>query len=545
MKQIIQNNKYVCVCLLLAQFILFIGCNKGPDLRTYTYPPPVVQVFSPQSGYPGSPVTIKGKDFGTYAPAVKVFFNEVQADSIVSVTDSQLVVLAPTDGTTGKIRVQVWTHIDSTKEAFTYLPTPTISRIEPVNGRPGDQLIIQGKNFGTDKGRIQVLFKDSVHADIISVDDDQIVLTVPKGGVTGQIILKVGSFKIEGPVFSYPLVGLNYSFDTNGDAEGWIPQQNAVYEVSDGQLRVTFDAAQFSGGSRRADLKLDGSAIIEGGGYPIVAVKMRKPQICNVIFDTNLGEFGGGKNKWTGVVNGNIYYFDLSEASFIRSGVATKISVTEPTTFSTFQFKIADVTSKETGYTVDWIRSFSSVNALKDSVALPTGKLIFEFNNPEDNEGWVPQQGGTWSVKNGAMAVSFAQATGKKRADLAKTIHSSGGTVTINTGTYPIMAIKFNKPAHANITFDTDKGSFGNGSNKYSTDYETDNVYYWDMSSLSLGSSGTHSNEELEFSTFQFKIADIPETDPETGYTIQWIRTFKSKEALADFINNEKIWLHH
>jgi hypothetical protein len=544
MKRIIIFRSFLSVFFLLGLTIVIEDCHLGPDLPIYSYPPPIVHGFSPESGYPGSIVTITGKDFGNYANAAKVYFGGVPSDSIVSISDSQLVVIAPSAGVTGKIAVKVWTHEDSTASAFTYLPLPQITGINPTQGNVGDQLTITGQNFGSDSSNIQVLFADSVRAKLVSVTNTKVVAVVPAGGISGAIKLKIGSIVITGPVFSYPLVGLDFEFNNDGNSQGWLPQQNGTYTVSGGSLNVTFDPSQFSSSTRRSDIQLKGGTTIDAGGYPIVAIKMRKPQICNVTFDTNLGSFGGGANQWTGVLNGDIYYYDMSKRPFTDNGVKTYASTSEPTSFSTFQFKIADVASEETGYSVDWIKSFSSLSALKDSVALPPGELIYEFNNPGDNESWVPQQGGTWDVANGEMTVKFTQTSGKKRADLAETINGSGPTVTVNTGTYPVLAIKMSVPASADITFDTDQGSFGNGSNKYSKDFISHNVYYWDMSTLTLGSSGAQPNKQIGFTTFQFKIADVPQSDPSTGYSIDWIRTFSGVNALKSFINTEDSLLH-
>jgi hypothetical protein len=544
MKRIIISQSFRYVFLLLGLTFFIEDCHLGPDLPIYSYPPPVVNGFSPESGYPGSIVTITGKDFGNYPNAATVYFGGVPSDSIVSISDSQLVVIAPNAGVTGKITVKVWTHDDSTATAFTYLPLPQIKGINPTQGNVGDQLTITGQNFGGDSSNIQVWFADSVRAKLVSVTDTKIVVIVPAGGISGPITLRVGSLAIPGPVFSYPLVGLDFEFNNDGNSQGWIPQQNGTYSVSGGSLNVTFDPSQFSSSTRRSDIQLKDGTTIDASGYPIVAVKMRKPQICNVTFDTNLGAFGNGANQWTGVLNGNIYYYDMSKTPFTDNGVQTYVSTTQPTSFSTFQFKIADVASQETGYSVDWIKSFSSLSALEDSVALPPGELIYEFNNPGDNESWIPQQGGTWSVANGEMTVKFTQTSGKKRADLAETINGSGPTVTVNTGTYPIMAIKMTVPASADITFDTNKGSFGNGSNKYSKDFISDDVYYWDMSTLTLGSSGAQPNQQIGFTTFQFKIADVPQSDPSTGYSVDWLMTFPNVNALKSFINTEDSLLH-
>src|SRR5690606_32429151 len=121
------------------------------------------------------------------------------------------------------------------------------------------------------------------------------------------------------------------------------------------------------------------------------------------------------------------------------------------------------------------------------------GQLVFEFNN--DNEGWKPQQGGEWNVADGALNVTFTQPSGNKRSDLALLISGDGDPVTIHTVNYLLFAIKLNKPEGARIIFDTNMGSFGNGFNKYETDFAAQDVYYWDLSVLTLGGAA-HPDEE-------------------------------------------------
>lgn len=165
------------------------------------------------------------------------------------------------------------------------------------------------------------------------------------------------------------------------------------------------------------------------------------------------------------------------------------------------------------------------------------GEYIWNFNSDGDNLGWTPQ-GAEWTVEGGILNVIFPQVTGNKRADLRYTKLP----VTFHTGAFPILAMKADITSAARITFDTNRGEFGAGFNKYSTEFlESHGVYYWNMSTLRLGSGGeVHANQELFFnSTLQFKIADIPEADESTSYTVEWIRTFESKEALQAFLNGE------
>src|SRR6476620_7341748 len=105
MKSSIKYTSFI-VALLCAAAIID-SCNKGPNLKTYTYPAPLPTGFSPASGYAGTDVVIIGSSFGDYPNAVKVFFNGVKADTIRSCADGRIVVKVPANALTGKVSLSV------------------------------------------------------------------------------------------------------------------------------------------------------------------------------------------------------------------------------------------------------------------------------------------------------------------------------------------------------------------------------------------------------------------------------------------------------
>lgn len=165
-------------------------------------------------------------------------------------------------------------------------------------------------------------------------------------GVTGFTFAQSGKF--------------SYQFNTDGNAENWTTATSgASIAVLGGQMNVTMGLV--SAGKYRADIKHTGGETINST-YPIIAIKFNKPVTANVFLDTNLGSYRNGSNKWTSVLgSGNdIYYYDLSTYGF----GATNTMITAETILTLFQLKVADVTSGETTYSVDWIESFESVAAL-------------------------------------------------------------------------------------------------------------------------------------------------------------------------------------
>jgi hypothetical protein len=365
-------KKILLGMVLLVGFLsALVSCVPNEELTVYSYPEATVESFSPVVGKIGSLVTITGTNFGIYPKAAAVYFGTTLA-TIVSIEDNKMVVKVP-DGATGPITVRVWTKTTVTKDSFTILPSAKIDGISPAIGGEGTLVSINGVNFGTNLAAIAVKFNNgTLDAEIVSVTDNKIVVKAPTNVQPGYISVIVDGIELQTTSFNAGY--LNYNFNIAGSKDGWDITNNASYTVSGGFYNVTFDPALFLGtNKRRADFKLTAGATIHAGNFPIIAIKFNKPATMNLIFDVTGGSYGNGNNKWTGIIpdrnnNGkNIYYYDLVTGRFGASSIA--LSQTVPTTLATFQFKIADITSSETGYSVDWVKSFTSLAELQDYAA--------------------------------------------------------------------------------------------------------------------------------------------------------------------------------
>lgn len=336
----------------------------------------------------------------------------------------------------------------------------------------------------------------------------------------------------------------NHRFDTTGNYlkglmndefvagnDGWVAATSGASAIAqNGQLTVT--PALQPNGSRRGDIRRNGGASLYPKNYPIVAIKMKKPATCNVTFDTNLGSFGNGSNKWTGKVGEDIYYYDLNKTGFGAGAVF--LSASFPTALTTFQFKIADITSGETSFGVDWVKTVKSVN---DLLAMEPSTGLIDDNFTGSTNGWVAATtGSTVTADSTQLKVTLAvQSGGKYRGDIRK---SAGAT--LYPGNYPIIAIKFKKPAVGNIIFDTNLGSYGNGSNKWTGKVGAE-VYYYDLTKTGFGAGNTMLTQPAALTTFQFKVADI--TSGETGYSVDWIKTVKSLEDLQKLVPHDTFYV--
>src|SRR5687768_14674333 len=173
--------KYIPFILaLLGVATIIDSCNKEANLKTYTYPAPLPNGFSPASGYPGTDIVITGSSFGDYRNAVKVFFNGVKADTVRSCEDGKIVVKVPTNAITGKVALQVWTNGVDSIGSFTVIPAPVVKSVSPDAGTPGDTVIIKGVGFGTDITKVAVGFNNK-SGTIYTITDTLIQAIVPAG----------------------------------------------------------------------------------------------------------------------------------------------------------------------------------------------------------------------------------------------------------------------------------------------------------------------------------------------------------------------------
>jgi hypothetical protein len=224
--------KYIPFILALLSVAAIIdSCTKGPNLKTYTFPAPQPNGFSPASGYPGTDIVITGSSFGDYPNAVKVFFNGVKADTIKSCEDGRIVVRVPKDALSGKVSLQVWTNGVDSMGTFTVIPVPVIKSISADAGTPGDTVIIKGTGYGTDLSKLGVAFNGTTGTILNVVADTLIKAVVPTGFSSGNISVIVNNFPVTGPGFAYlvPVPDPIYQLDFEGNLNDKMGGTAATY----------------------------------------------------------------------------------------------------------------------------------------------------------------------------------------------------------------------------------------------------------------------------------------------------------------------------
>jgi hypothetical protein len=219
MKFHLKNIQFITALLTLAA--VYVGCTKGPDIKTYTYPAPEPKAIFPDSGYAGfAAVTITGSQFGDFKNAVKVFFNGIPADTILSCEDGKIVARVPATAVSGKVSLQVWTNtIDSIGE-FTIIDNPIVTTANKDIGLPGEIVKIAGKGFGSDPTKVRVSF-NGTDGTVAAIDDTTLNVVLPHGFSSGAIKVFVNDFPVTGPLFRAvatvpdPVYWLSFENDLN------------------------------------------------------------------------------------------------------------------------------------------------------------------------------------------------------------------------------------------------------------------------------------------------------------------------------------------
>ncbi len=157
---------------------------------------PIVTGLSPNSGRPGTLVTVSGSGF---SGATSVNFGGVALTPSVF-NDSQLTVAAPTFAVGSVVNVRVTTpsgtSIATNADRFTYLPGPTVTDVAPSAGSAGTQVTISGSGF---TGATVVQFgANNVVATVIS--DGTVTAFAPAGAAGTTVDVRVVTANGPSPV---------------------------------------------------------------------------------------------------------------------------------------------------------------------------------------------------------------------------------------------------------------------------------------------------------------------------------------------------------
>jgi hypothetical protein len=191
-KNFMRNIFFNLAGIMIAMMAFIAGCEKGPSFREFTYPAQKASGISPSIGFPGQNVTIIGTNFDTLKGAVKVWFGGVLATTVVSCTNTQIVVQVPANAISGNVGLQVWTTKTDSIGKYTVLPLPSITSVisrglSPTIAQTGDTVYISGVNFLTNASNVAVNFNGTTAPNITSLTSSLIKVITPAGYTAGPV----------------------------------------------------------------------------------------------------------------------------------------------------------------------------------------------------------------------------------------------------------------------------------------------------------------------------------------------------------------------
>ncbi|MBD1425803.1 IPT/TIG domain-containing protein [Sphingobacterium arenae] len=227
-----KNSKHSIGLILLSALLMLFSCEKD-NPSGEAAPSLSVEQYFPNSGKAGTLVTIKGEGFSTSMAENIVEFSGVMAE-VFSATSTELVVLAPESGSTGKITVKNGSQTTEVGD-YTY-QSLSVSRVSPANGPAGSNIRITGEGFGSLTQPAKVTINDSV-ALVVNISDTLIVAKVPSGAGTGAVKVLVDEMESTGAIFTYqeikgikPLTGgKGTKITLTGEGFETVKENNHVY----------------------------------------------------------------------------------------------------------------------------------------------------------------------------------------------------------------------------------------------------------------------------------------------------------------------------
>lgn len=229
----------------------------------FNVPPPQITSISPTSGVIGTQVTVNGTGFqATKGANSSISFNGINATTVVSWSDTQVVAVVPTNAVTGAVKVAV-NDISSNLDQLFTLPNPLISSITPSSGPVGTAVQINGRGFGASQGTGSLQFNGwggNVNATVTSWTDTSVSATVPTTATSGNVLITVGGVTTASNVqFRVPA-----------------PQVNSVTPnagVSGTQITITGSGFQSTKGSSSLTLN----------GFPVATTSWNDAQIIATV----------------------------------------------------------------------------------------------------------------------------------------------------------------------------------------------------------------------------------------------------------------------
>ncbi len=186
--------------------LFFVSCGGDDNGTDPNDQKPEITSITPNHGPVGTEVEIYGTGFGDIRGAGFVKINETVCgnDDYLNWTDTKIKIVVPEGATSGKLYVKAKGQ-ESNKVNFTVAEEGSIAifSLDPESGSHGDEVTIKGQYFGDDRNGY-VTFNETMCSlnDYLSWSDTEIVVTVPEGAKSGDVVVFNGENTSNGMEFT-------------------------------------------------------------------------------------------------------------------------------------------------------------------------------------------------------------------------------------------------------------------------------------------------------------------------------------------------------
>ena len=200
---------------------------------------PSITSLSPNIAVPSASVTIEGANFGSTQGASTVTFNGTLATP-TSWNSNTIAVPVPVGATSGNVVVTVGAEA-SNGMPFTVSQAPSITSLSLATGTAGTSVTITGVNFGATQSMSTVAFNGTL-ASPASWSATSIVVPVPSGATTGNVVVTVGGSASNGLPFTVLQAPSITSLSTNSATIGTLVTITGTnFGATQGASTVTFN----------------------------------------------------------------------------------------------------------------------------------------------------------------------------------------------------------------------------------------------------------------------------------------------------------------
>jgi len=202
---------------------------------------PSITSLNPTSGLVGASVTITGANLGATQGTSSVTFNGATA-APTGWSATSVVVPVPTGATTGNVVVTVGSAASNGVSFTVTVPAPSITSLSPTSGLVGSSVTITGANFGATQGTSAVKFNGMV-ATPTSWSAPTVVVPVPAGTTTGNVVVTVGGVASNGVTFTVTIPGPSITSlnPTSGLVGASVTISGANFGPTQGTSSVSFN----------------------------------------------------------------------------------------------------------------------------------------------------------------------------------------------------------------------------------------------------------------------------------------------------------------